>query len=173
MPAHHSRCFYRRRTVEAERLTSLLPRPRGRTPGIREIYGMSWAAYSGLMLAVRTILGFICDELAEVGRRAGKCAGSEFGNSRLDLKIGKSSVNFLIELEHSFGGYIFRRGDTEPFGMSGRSPQRLLAVTASARNVPNRRWRAADRVAHHSGTSLSIATGEDLGSISNLIVIVS
>src|SRR5215475_3955534 len=60
------------------------------------------------------LLGFICDELAEVGRRAGKCAGSEFGNSRLDLKIGKSSVNFLVELEHDFGGYIFRRGDTEP-----------------------------------------------------------
>src|SRR6516225_68165 len=60
------------------------------------------------------LLGFICDELAEVGRRAGKCAGSEFGDSRLDLKIGKSSVNFLVELEHDFGGYIFRRGDTEP-----------------------------------------------------------
>src|SRR5262249_30092336 len=60
------------------------------------------------------LLRFICDELAEVGRGAGKCAGSEFGNSRLDLKIGKSSVNFLVELEHDFGGYIFRRGDTEP-----------------------------------------------------------
>src|SRR5262249_54525074 len=60
------------------------------------------------------LLGFICDELAEVGRRAGKCAGSEFGNSRLDLKIGKRRLISWVELEQDFGGYFFRRGDTDP-----------------------------------------------------------
>src|SRR5262249_58839992 len=85
---------------------------------LRNILDRDWAASVRLDIGgadhLAPLLGLVGDELAEVGGRAGKCAGSEFGNSRLDLKIGKSSVNFLVELEHDFGGYIFRRGDTEP-----------------------------------------------------------
>jgi hypothetical protein len=42
------------------------------------------------------LLGFVGDELAEVGGRADKWCSAQVGKSGLDLGIGESGIDFLV-----------------------------------------------------------------------------
>jgi hypothetical protein len=78
---------------------------------------------------------------AEISGRPRKRGGSEFGNSRFELRIANCGVNLLVELDHDFAGRALRRADTEPrtgliarqeFG-HGRNV-RQIAQTLASRN---------------------------------------
>src|SRR5580692_2860737 len=56
-------------------------------------------------------LGFIGDELAEIGRRAGKWHGAEIGKPLLQRGIGEASIDFLVELVDDVGGRALRCAD--------------------------------------------------------------
>ena len=60
------------------------------------------------------LLGFVGDELAEVGGRARKRRAAEVGEPRLDLGIGEAGVDLLVELVDDLGGRVLRRADAEP-----------------------------------------------------------
>src|SRR5262245_41671305 len=72
----------------AERaLRNILPHPRGSVRlDARELDHL------------RPFLGFVGDELAEVGGRAWKCGGAPLGKPRLHLGIGKGRVDLRVEL---------------------------------------------------------------------------
>src|SRR5215813_10653854 len=57
----------------------------------------------------RPLLGLVGDELAKVGRRAGKWGFPEIGKPRLHLGIGKASVDLLVE-QSSYQLIGFLRG---------------------------------------------------------------
>jgi hypothetical protein len=59
------------------------------------------------------LLGFVGDKLPEVGRRAGKQCAAEIGKPSLDLGVGKSSIDFLVELVDDFGGRVVWRTDAK------------------------------------------------------------
>src|SRR5262249_62291822 len=60
------------------------------------------------------LLGVVCDQLAEVGRRAWKCGGAPLGKPRLHLGIGKGRVDLGVELRNDFGGRVLWRADAVP-----------------------------------------------------------
>src|SRR5262249_24183913 len=60
------------------------------------------------------LLGFLGDELAEVGRRTDKRCASETGESRLDIGIGKSRVDFLVELVDDVSRRVLGRAEAVP-----------------------------------------------------------
>ena len=60
------------------------------------------------------LLGFIGDELAEVGRRDRKHGAAQFDEPRLDLGIGEARVDLPIEFLDDLGGRAPRRAETEP-----------------------------------------------------------
>src|SRR5947209_20618502 len=60
------------------------------------------------------LLGFLSDELAEVGRRARKCGGAPLGKPRLHLGIGKGRVDLRVELVDDLGRRVARRADAGP-----------------------------------------------------------
>ena len=62
-------------------------------------------------------LGFVCDELSEVGGRPAKRA-AQIGKPRLDLGIGKPSVDLLVELVDDLDGCVPWSADTEPAARS-------------------------------------------------------
>src|SRR5258705_11913877 len=62
------------------------------------------------------LLDFVRDELAEVGGRVDKRRGSHVGDPRLDSWIGKSCVEFLIELVDNLDGRVLGSADPEPSG---------------------------------------------------------
>jgi hypothetical protein len=94
------------------------------------------------------LLGLISDELPEVGGRAGKRSAAHVGNPRVDLRVGETRVDFLVEHVDDFNGRVFRRADTLPrarlvpdtksptVGRSGSNSERLALVTASGRSLP-------------------------------------
>src|SRR5262249_17986048 len=90
--------------------------PRGGHPIFAERNVMEYPAHS-FRLDVRRpdylapLLGFVSDELGEVGRRARKHRGAQIGNPRLHLGISEPSVYFFVE----FVDYLRRRalGRTE------------------------------------------------------------
>jgi hypothetical protein len=57
------------------------------------------------------LLGFIGDELAEVGRPAPKPYTAKGSKPRLDLGIGKSRVDLLVECIDDLGARVFLRSD--------------------------------------------------------------
>ena len=93
-------------------------------------------------------LGFVSDELAEVGGRAGKDRAAQIGKPRLDLGIGEGRIDLLVELVDDFGGRVLGRTDAIPplaskpgtksptVGTSGSASERVAVVTANARSLP-------------------------------------
>src|SRR5262245_10863168 len=63
---------------------------------------------------IAPFLGFVGDELAEVGRRAWKCGGAPLGKPRLHLGIGKGRVDLRVEFLDDLCLRGLRRADAEP-----------------------------------------------------------
>jgi hypothetical protein len=59
-------------------------------------------------------LGFVGDEPAEVGGRAGERHAAEVGQPRLDLRIGERGVDLGVERLDDRGGRALRRADAPP-----------------------------------------------------------
>ena len=53
---------------------------------------------------LRPLLGLLGDELAEVGGRAWKHRCAHVGEPRLDLRVGESRVDLLVEFVDDLGG---------------------------------------------------------------------
>src|SRR5262245_23889346 len=60
------------------------------------------------------LLGFVGDELAEIGRRTLKDRYAQGGKSRLDLGISEGGIDFLVELVDDFGWRGPRCADAVP-----------------------------------------------------------
>src|SRR5262249_41560444 len=81
-------------------------------------YGTSWP--ESLRLDPRELddlapfLGFVGDELAEVGRGARKQRAAQVREARLDLGIGEADVNLLVELLDDLGGRVLGPAHAEP-----------------------------------------------------------
>ena len=60
------------------------------------------------------LLGFVRDELAEVGGRARKHRAAQIGKPRLHLGIGERGVDLPVELVDDLGGRVLGRADAEP-----------------------------------------------------------
>src|SRR5262249_14118157 len=60
------------------------------------------------------LLGFISDELPEVGRRATKWSAANIGEPRADTGIGESGIDLLVELVDGFGGRALGRSNPKP-----------------------------------------------------------
>src|SRR5262249_61250087 len=73
------------------------------------------------------LLGFICDEFAEVGGRADERCASEVSQPSLDLGIGEARVDLLVEPVDDFGGCVFWGGRpqtaTQPVSRAESSPK--------------------------------------------------
>src|SRR3954469_11076301 len=63
---------------------------------------------------LRPFLGFVSDELAEFGGRAGKHFAAKLGKPRVHLGVGESGIDFLVELVDDLGGGIPGRADAVP-----------------------------------------------------------
>src|SRR5262245_27907111 len=94
------------------------------------------------------LLGFVGNELAEVGRRACERVATRLSHPCFDLRIGERGVGLLVELVDDFSGRARRRAEPEPdarfiarheLAHRRNVRQRLRAgavVTASARSLP-------------------------------------
>src|SRR5262245_3129469 len=60
------------------------------------------------------LLGFLGDELGEVGGREREHLATEIGKPRLDFRIGEAGVDLRIELVNNVGGRVLGRADAEP-----------------------------------------------------------
>src|SRR6516165_2866735 len=60
------------------------------------------------------LLGFLGDQLAEVGGRARKHRAAEIGKPRLHLGIGEGRIDLFVELVDNLGRRVFRRADAGP-----------------------------------------------------------
>jgi hypothetical protein len=60
------------------------------------------------------LLGFVRNELAELGWRAGKRRAAQVSKPRLDFGIGERRVDLLVQLIDDFGGRALRRANTAP-----------------------------------------------------------
>src|SRR5258707_13558727 len=58
------------------------------------------------------LLGFVGDELSEVGRRAWKHGAAQVSEPSLDLGIGESGVELVVELVNDLGGRVPGGGGT-------------------------------------------------------------
>ena len=72
------------------------------------------------------LLGFVGDELAEVGAREREHVATQVGKARLDLGIGKASVDLLVEfVAISAGVFLGAPKPNEPvtclLGMASRA----------------------------------------------------
>src|SRR5262245_45496677 len=71
--------------------------------------------HSALMLAARItlgpLLGLFSDQLAEVRGRARKRDAAEISNASLNLGVGESLIDFLVELLDNFRGRVLWRAD--------------------------------------------------------------
>src|ERR1700726_1950221 len=69
----------------------------------RFIFVLRFISTRSLRLDVRELdhlgpfLGFVGNELAEIGWRAGKCHGAEIGKPLLQRGIGKAGIDLLVE----------------------------------------------------------------------------
>src|SRR4051794_7047834 len=85
---------------------------------IATIRSFSLMAFGSVRLRARELdhlgplLGFLDDELAEVGRRAWKdCA--QLGETRFHLAIGKAGIDFLVERANDLRGRVRRRANAK------------------------------------------------------------
>src|SRR5262249_41594813 len=60
------------------------------------------------------LLGFLSDELCEVGRLARKRGAAQLGEPRLDLGIGEARIDFLVKLVHYLGWSVLGCSDAGP-----------------------------------------------------------
>jgi hypothetical protein len=64
--------------------------------------------HSGLILArpddLAPLLGFVGDELAEIGRRARKHRAAPVSQPRFDLRISEAGIDLLVEFVDDFRG---------------------------------------------------------------------
>src|SRR5262249_58394537 len=63
---------------------------------------------------VAPLVGFIGEQLAEVGGRARKYSTSQVSESRLHLRVGEGGVDFRVEPIDDFGGCVFGRANPIP-----------------------------------------------------------
>ena len=63
---------------------------------------------------VAPFLRFVGDELAKVGGRQRECVAAQVGKPRLELGIGKASVDLLVELLDDLGRRGLRCADAVP-----------------------------------------------------------
>src|ERR1700722_7766416 len=56
-------------------------------------------------------LGFVGNELAEIGRRAGKHHGAEIGKPLLQRGIGEAGIDLFVQLVDDVGGRALWRAD--------------------------------------------------------------
>src|SRR5580700_10710081 len=56
-------------------------------------------------------LGFVGNELAEIGRRASEWHGAQSGKPRLQCGIGEAGIDLLVELVDDVDGRALRRAD--------------------------------------------------------------
>src|SRR6266478_6091918 len=59
-------------------------------------------------------LGFVGDELAEVGGRARKHSATKVGKARLHFGISEARIDLLVESVDYLGGCVFGRAKTVP-----------------------------------------------------------
>src|SRR5215813_5784687 len=59
-------------------------------------------------------LGFLGDEVTEIGRRQRKLTATFVGKPRLYFEIGESGVDFLVEPIDDLGWRTLGRADAEP-----------------------------------------------------------
>src|SRR5262249_47295952 len=81
----------------------------------------------------RPLLGFINDQLAEIGGRAGRRGAPHVDESRLDLWVRQPGVDLPVELVDDLGRRVPGRADTEPRACLVSS---VVLVTPSARSLP-------------------------------------
>src|SRR6516225_9697576 len=85
--------------------------------GVR-ISNVGW--YESFRLDVRRsdylapLVDVFCDELAEVGGRAGEHHTARLGKPRFHVGVGECRVDLLVELVDDLIGRVLRRGDSEP-----------------------------------------------------------
>src|SRR5262245_42987940 len=60
------------------------------------------------------LLGFLGDQLAEVGGQAGKNRAAQAGKLCLELGVGEARVNFLVELVNNLRRCVLGRADAIP-----------------------------------------------------------
>src|SRR5262249_16590076 len=60
------------------------------------------------------LLGFVSDELAEVGGRARKHRVAQIGDARLDLDVGEAGIDLAVEFIDDLGGRTLGRTNAEP-----------------------------------------------------------
>jgi hypothetical protein len=92
-------------------------------------------------------LGFVCDELAELGGRANQWCGSQVGKPCLDLRIDKTCIDLLLSLPTipmdvflgtpiPFQPLASKPGTKSPIvGMPGNTSRRAVDATPSARSL--------------------------------------
>src|SRR6202022_4699177 len=59
------------------------------------------------------LLGFLRDELSEIGRRAAKHRAVQVGKPYLDLGIGEAGTDLLVQLVDYLGGRILGRAEAK------------------------------------------------------------
>src|SRR5215510_1291304 len=83
-------------------------------------YRNLWNVASSIRLNVGStnhlapLLGFVGDELSKLGGGAGKNRAAQFGEPRLDRRIGESRVDLLIEHIDDLDARSPGRSDSEP-----------------------------------------------------------
>ena len=96
-------------------------------------------------------LGFIGDQLAEVGRRSCEHRAAQIGEPRLNVGIGENRVDFLVEPLDDLNGRVFGRTDPAPetnvvarqeVGRSG-APRKLSTYPGQAASKDGKRRRKA------------------------------
>src|SRR5580692_12756250 len=60
------------------------------------------------------LVGFLGDEILEVGRRTGKHRPAHVGKPRFDLGTGEGRVDFFVEPVDDLGGSAFGDANAEP-----------------------------------------------------------
>src|ERR1051326_6709447 len=60
------------------------------------------------------LLGFVADELAEIGWRAGKYRAAECGNLRFDIRIGESFIDRSVQRVHDLDQRALGCAEAEP-----------------------------------------------------------
>src|ERR1051325_2126939 len=84
-----------------------------------EIYGMSAGDYSpcldvGCPYYLAPLLGFVGNELSDLGRRAGEHGAPKIAKLRPDLGIGEAGIDFLVELVDDLGRRVLGRTEAIP-----------------------------------------------------------
>src|SRR5207302_10683871 len=87
----------------------------GRRPAVSTTCGASQSAlYARGLDHLAPLLGFVGDELPEVGGRAGQRCATQLGKPRLDLGVGEARVDLPVELIDNLEGRVPGCDNAEP-----------------------------------------------------------